>query len=193
MQRISTIGYAMPGTVLAIGILVPVATLDQLIDRTALDWPGASTGLLLIGSGAALGYAYVTRFLAIAIGSVEAGFSRIPRSLDYAARSLGQNMTGTFRYLHLPLSKPSLAAAGLLIFVDCMKELPATLQLRPLHFETLATHLYGDAARGTYEEASIAALAIVLANLARHRACQDQAREILTRRIQPLIALRRRR
>lgn len=162
MQRISTVGYAMPGTVLAIGILVPVAALDRMIDQAALAWLGAPIGLLLIGSGAALAYAYIARFLAIAVGSVEAGFSRIPRSFDHAARSLGQNVSGTFRHIHLPLSKPSLAAAGLLVFVDCMKELPATLLLRPLNFETLATHLYGEAARGTYEEASIAALAIVL-------------------------------
>ena len=162
LQRISAIGYAMPGTVLAIGILVPVAALDRMIDQTALDWLGASTGLLLIGSGTALGYAYVARFLAIAVGSLEAGFSRLPRSFDHAARSLGQNVTGTFRHVHLPLSKPFLAAAGLLVFVDCMKELSATLLLRPLNFETLATHLYGEAARGTYEEAAIAALAIVI-------------------------------
>lgn len=164
-QRIASVGYAMPGTVVAIGILIPVAMLDRFIDRTALDWLGASTGLLLIGSGAALGYAYVVRFLAIAIGAAEAGFSRIPRSFDHAARSLGQNVTGTLRRVHLPLSMPSLAAAGLLVFVDCMKELPATLLLRPLNFETLATHLYGEAARGTYEEASIAALAIVLVGI----------------------------
>lgn len=164
-QRIATVGYAMPGTVVAIGILIPVAALDRFIDRTALQWLGTSTGLLLIGSGTALGYAYVVRFLAMAVGAAEAGFSRIPRSFDQAARSLGQNVTGTLRHVHLPLSTTSLAAAGLLIFVDCMKELPATLLLRPLNFETLATHLYGEAARGTYEEASVAALAIVLVGI----------------------------
>jgi iron(III) transport system permease protein len=151
--------------VVAIGILIPVAALDRFIDRTALQWLGTSTGLLLIGSGTALGYAYVVRFLAMAVGAAEAGFSRIPRSFDQAARSLGQNVTGTLRHVHLPLSTTSLAAAGLLIFVDCMKELPATLLLRPLNFETLATHLYGEAARGTYEEASVAALAIVLVGI----------------------------
>ncbi|WP_199194895.1 ABC transporter permease [Phyllobacterium phragmitis] len=160
--RLSTIGYAAPGTVIAIGILIPVAALDRFIDRSMIDWFGFSTGLLLIGSGAALIYAYTARFLAIPAGAAEAGFSRIPISFDQAARSLGQNATGTFRQIHLPLSKAALAAAGLLVFVDCMKELPATLLLRPLNFETLATHLYGEAARGTYEEASIAALAIVL-------------------------------
>lgn len=165
LQRLSTIGYAMPGTVIAIGILVPVATLDQVIDRAANAWLGVSTGLLLIGSGAALVYAYVARFLAISTGAVEAGFSRIPQSFDQAARSLGQTVTGTFRHVHLPLSKAALAAAGLLVFVDCMKELPATLLLRPLNVETLATHLYGEAARGTYEEAAIAALAIVLVGI----------------------------
>jgi len=160
--RLSTIGYAAPGTVIAIGILIPIAALDQFIDRSAMGWLGVSTGLLLIGSGAALIYAYAVRFLAISAGAAEAGFSRIPISFDQAARSLGQNATGTFRNVHLPLSKTAVAAAGLLVFVDCMKELPATLLLRPLNFETLATHLYGEAARGTYEEASIAALAIVL-------------------------------
>ncbi|WP_225768444.1 iron ABC transporter permease [Inquilinus sp. Marseille-Q2685] len=165
LQRLATLGYAMPGTVIAIGILVPVAALDQVIDRAASAWLGVSTGLLLIGSGAALVYAYVARFLAISTGAVEAGFSRIPRSFDQAARSLGQTVTGTFRHVHLPLSKAALAAAGLLVFVDCMKELPATLLLRPLNVETLATHLYGEAARGTYEEAAIAALAIVLVGI----------------------------
>lgn len=165
LQRLSTLGYAMPGTVIAIGILVPVAALDQVIDRATTAWLGVSTGLLLIGSGAALVYAYVARFLAISTGAVEAGFSRIPQSFDQAARSLGQTVTGTFRHVHLPLSKTALAAAGLLVFVDCMKELPATLLLRPLNVETLATHLYGEAARGTYEEAAIAALAIVLVGI----------------------------
>lgn len=165
LQRIATLGYAMPGTVLAIGIIIPVAALDRFVDHNAGEWLGISTGLLLIGSGAALCYAYVTRFLAIAVGAADAGFSRIPHSFDHAARSLGQDVTGTFRDIHLPLSATSLAAAGLLVFVDCVKELPATLLLRPLNFETLATHLYGEAARGTYEEASIAALAIVLVGI----------------------------
>ena len=116
----------------------------------------------VIGSGLALGYAYLARFLAISIGSVEAGLSRIPRSYDNAARTLGHGPGATLRRIHLPLSRPAIAAAGLLVVVDCMKELSATLMLRPLNFETLATHLYGEAARGTYEEAALAALAIVV-------------------------------
>ncbi|MGH6862339.1 MAG: ABC transporter permease, partial [Phyllobacterium sp.] len=115
-----------------------------------------------MGSGAALIYAYATRFLAISAGGMEAGFARIPQSFDHAARSLGQTPRGAFRHVHLPLSRPALIAGALLIFVDCIKELPATLLLRPLNFETFATHLYGEAARGTYEEAAIAAIAIVI-------------------------------
>jgi iron(III) transport system permease protein len=102
------------------------------------------------------------RFLAISAGGIDAGLARIPLSLDQASRLLGQSPAGTLRHIHLPLSKAALTAAGLLVFVDCVKELPATLLLRPLNIETFATHLYGEAARGTYEEASVAALAILL-------------------------------
>ncbi|MEA4837348.1 MAG: iron ABC transporter permease [Rhodospirillaceae bacterium] len=159
--RIAALGYAIPGTVLAIGLLGPLGLVDHILDEGAGRLFGASTGLVLMGSSAALIYAYAVRFLAIAVGGVEAGFSRIPFSIDYAARSLGESAGGALRRVHLPLSRSALAAAGLLTFVDCAKELPATLLLRPLNVETLATHLYGEAARGTYEEASLAALLIV--------------------------------
>lgn len=160
--RFSTMGYAAPGTVVAIGVLIIVGTIDRFIDKTAISMFGYSTGLILLGSGAALLYAYTTRFLAISAGSIEAGLNRIPASFDHAARTLGHSGTNTFRLVHLPLSKTALTAAALLVFVDCVKELPATLLLRPLNMETFATHLYGEAARGTYEEASLAALAIVI-------------------------------
>ncbi len=159
--RISTLGYAAPGTVIAIGVLIPLAGLDRFVDSCAKAWLGTSTGLLLIGSGAALIYAYCVRFLAVSAGSVETGLSRIPVSLDRASRSLGQSAIGTLFRVHLPLAKPAMAGAGLLLLVDCIKELPATLLLRPLNFETLATQLYAEAARGTYEEGAIYALAIV--------------------------------
>ena len=165
LMRVSTVGYAMPGTILALGILIAAGSFDRWLDRIARTWFDIPLGLLLIGSGLALGYAYLVRFLAISVGSVEAGLTRIPRSYDDAARTLGCGATGTLRQVHLPLSKTALAAAGLLVFVDCMKELSATLLLRPLNFETLATHLYGEAARGTYEEAALAALAIVLVGI----------------------------
>ncbi|MFC0342152.1 ABC transporter permease [Paracoccus niistensis] len=165
VHRVASIGYAMPGTILALGILIAAAGLDRWIGQAGRALFGVDPGLVLIGSGLALGYAYLARFLAISIGSVEAGLTRIPRSYDQSARTLGQGVTGMLRHVHLPLSRPALAAAGLLVFVDCMKELPATLLLRPLNFETLATHLYGEAARGTYEEAAIAAWAIVLVGI----------------------------
>jgi iron(III) transport system permease protein len=121
--------------------------------------------LFLLGSGAAIVYAFCVRFMAVAAGSVEAGFGRISPSLDAAARTLGASARGALWRVHLPLLRPAIAAGALLVFVDCMKELPATLLLRPLGFETLATHLYGEAVRGTYEDAAIAALLIVAAGL----------------------------
>jgi iron(III) transport system permease protein len=163
--RVAALGYAVPGTVLAIGLLPVITGLDGLIDLAATRVFGISTGLLLLGSGAALIYAYVVRFLAVASGGVEAGFSRISPSLDDAARTMGEGPVRRLRRIHLPLMRPAIATAALLVFVDCMKELPATLLLRPLGFETLATHLYGEAIRGTYEDAAIAALLIVLVGL----------------------------
>jgi len=163
--RIGSLGYAIPGTVLAVGLLVPLATFDNALDAAARQILGFGTGLLISGSGAALVLAYVIRFLAISAGGVEAGYAKIPASLDMAARSLGESTRGTMRRVHLPLLKPSLGAAAILVFVDCMKELPATLLLRPFGFETLATHIYAEAARGTYEDGAVAALMIVLVGL----------------------------
>ncbi|MBC9246885.1 iron ABC transporter permease [Paracoccus sp. 11-3] len=160
--RISTLGYAVPGTILAIGLLPVIIFADRQITAALGLFMTNAPQLILLGSGAALIYAYVARFLAIAAGGIEAGMTRVPQSMDHAARSLGQSPTGVFRHIHIPLSRASMISAGLLIFVDCVKELPATLLLRPLNVETLATHLYGEAARGTYEDASIAALMIVL-------------------------------
>ncbi|WP_051661188.1 iron ABC transporter permease [Bosea sp. 117] len=164
--RLAGIGYAVPGTVLAVGLLVPLAAFDNLVDAAARQFAGVSTGLLVSGSGAALVLAYAIRFLAIPVGGLEAGYGKIHASLDMAARSLGERAGGVVRRIHLPLLRPAFGAAALLVFVDCMKELPATLMLRPLNFETLATHVYGEAARGTYEDGAIAALFIVLVGLA---------------------------
>lgn len=158
--RIGHLGYAIPGTILAIGLLSPLALMDKGISALLRE-----PGLWLMASSAALVMAYVLRFMAIAIGGIEAGLARIPPSLEQAARLLGHGSAATLWRVHLPLLRPALAAAALLVFVDTMKELPATLLLRPLNFETLATRLYAEAARGTYEEGAIAALAIVLAGL----------------------------
>ncbi|WP_419190961.1 ABC transporter permease [Brucella tritici] len=163
--RFSTMGYAAPGTVIAIGILVVASGFDSLINQFTSHIFGFSAGLVLIGTGAAVIYAYVVRFLAISAGGIDSGLERIPLSLDQASRTLGRGVTQTFCAVHLPLSKTAIVAAGLLVFVDCVKELPATLLLRPLNVETFATHLYGEAARGTYEEAAIAALAIVVVGI----------------------------
>lgn len=158
--RVATLGYALPGTVLAIGLLTPALAFDaQLADWLRLP------GLPLMGLGVVLVVACVIRFLAMPVGGIESGLARIPSALEQAARLLGENATGTLRRVHLPLLQPAIAASALLVFVDAMKELPATLLLRPANFDTLATWLYAEAARGTYEEGAIAALAIVLAGL----------------------------
>ncbi len=165
LQRVASFGYAVPGTVLALGLLTPLAWLDAGLDGLSHWLFGHTSGVLVFGSGAALVTAYVVRFLTISVGGLETGFQRIPAPLDQAGRTLGSSPFGVLRRIHWPLIRPALLSAGLLVFVDCMKELPATLLLRPLNFETLATHVYGEASRGTYEDGSIAALAIVLFGL----------------------------
>jgi len=164
-SRIASIGYAIPGTVLAVGLLWPLAAFDNSIDALFRQWFGISTGLIVSGSGAALVLAYTIRFLAMSINGLEAGYAKISENIDHAARSLGERSFGTLRKIHLPMLRPALGGAAILVFVDCMKELPATLMLRPFGVETLATHVYAEAVRGTYEDGSIAAILIVLAGL----------------------------
>jgi iron(III) transport system permease protein len=164
-SRIASLGYAIPGTVLAVGLLWPLAAFDNSIDAAFRQWFGISTGLLISGSGAALVLAYTIRFLAMSINGVEAGYAKISESVDHAARSLGENSLGTLRKIHIPMLRPALGAAAILVFVDCMKELPATLMLRPFGVETLATHIYAEAVRGTYEDGAVAAMLIVIAGL----------------------------
>jgi iron(III) transport system permease protein len=164
-SRIASIGYAIPGTVLAVGLLWPLAAFDNTVDAAARQWFGIPTGLLISGSGAALVLAYTIRFLAMSINGIEAGYAKISASVDHASRSLGESALGTLRKIHLPMLRPALGAAAILVFVDCMKELPATLMLRPFGIETLATHIYAEAVRGTYEDGAVAAILIVLAGL----------------------------
>lgn len=163
--RLASIGYAVPGTVLAVGLLVPLAALDNAVDDFMRSTFSIATGLILTGSGAALILAYVIRFLAISSGGIESGLAKVSPHLDMAARSLGSRPTKILATIHLPLIAPAIAAAAMLVFVDVMKELPATLLLQPFNFTTLATALYGEAKRGTYEDGSIAALAIVAVGL----------------------------
>lgn len=165
LVRLGSVGYAIPGTVLAVGLLTPLAAFDNALDGAMRQWFGLSTGLLLSGTVVALIYAYSVRFMAISAGGAEAGFQKIAPSLDAAARNLGENAAGVVRRVHLPLLRPALGGAALLVFVDAMKELSATLLLRPFNFETLATYVYAEASRGTYEDGSVAALMIVLVGL----------------------------
>ena len=161
----ASLGYAVPGTVLAIGLLGPLLLVDHFFDVIARLAGFELTQLLLMGSTAGLLVAYTIRFLAISVGSIESGLSRIPPSVEQASRLLGHGPAATLKRIHLPLLRPAIASAALLVFVDTMKELPATLLLRPMNFDTLATWLYAEAARGTYEEGAIAALLIVLVGL----------------------------
>jgi len=163
--RLSGLGYAIPGTVLAIGLLYPLAAFDNRVDAALRATFGISSGLLLSGSLFAIALAYVIRFLAVALGQIESGLERISPSLDAAARTLGEGALSTLWRVHLPLLLAPLGAAALLVFVDCMKELPATLLLRPFNFETLATHVYGLASIEQLEQAAFGALTIVLAGL----------------------------
>ncbi|KPF70852.1 iron ABC transporter permease [Bosea sp. AAP35] len=165
LSRLASLGYAVPGTVLALGLLVPLAAFDNLLANGAVRWLGVNPGLILLGSGAALVLAYVVRFLAIAVSGIESGMARISPRIDDAARTLGASAPEVMRKMHWPLARPAIAAAALLVFVDCLKELPATLLLRPLNVETLATTVYGHASRGAFEDGALAGLLIVLAGL----------------------------
>lgn len=165
VARFAALGYAVPGTVLALGLLTPIAFFDNQIANLWRAVTGERIGLVLTGSGLAIIIAYHARFLGIAIGAIENGYARISPHLDDAARMLGRSLGGIRRDVHQPLIRPALGTAALLVFVDAMKELPATLLLRPLNVETLATLVYADAARGVFEAGSLAALLIVLIGL----------------------------
>jgi len=160
------IGYAVPGTVLALALLSPLVLIDDGLNWVARNAFGTTLGLVVAGSGAAVVAAYVIRFLAIATGFAQAGFARISRDFDDVARSLGAGPGHMVRTVHLPLARPALWGAALLIFVDCLKELPATLLLRPMNVETLSTYIYQFATRGSFEEGALAALLIVLVGIA---------------------------
>jgi iron(III) transport system permease protein len=163
--RIASMGYAIPGTVLGIGVLIPLAGFDNALDGFLRETFGVSTGLLLSGSIAAVIFAYVVRFLAVSFGAIESGLQKVTPNVAAAARTLGRGPISAFFEVHLPLLRPALVAAGLLVFVDCMKELPATLILRPFDFETLATSVFMLASLGELEQSALPALTIVAAGL----------------------------
>ncbi len=164
-NRVASLGYAIPGTVIAVGVLVPVSKLDHALDAFLSSTFGLSTGLLLSGGIAALVYAYLVRFFSVALQTVEAGLTRITPSMESAARSLGCSPAGVLRRVHAPLLTGSLLTAGLMVFVDVMKELPATFAMRPFNFDTLAVQAYNLAADERLAEAATASLAIVAVGL----------------------------
>jgi len=164
--RVAGMGYAVPGMVIAVGVLIPMAWLDNTIDGFARAWFDTSTGLILSGTVFALVFAYVVRFLSVALQSVESGLARIGPELDESARTLGANPTQTLRRVHLPILRGSLLTALLLVFVDVLKELPATLILRPFNVNTLAVRAYELASDERLADAALPALAIVIIGLA---------------------------
>lgn len=163
--RLATLGYAVPGSVIAVGILLPVVHLDNAIDSFVRATTGFSTGLLLSGSIAALVFAYVIRFMAVALNTIEAALGKIPPSMDAAARTLGETQLGTLRRVHLPLISGGLMTAALMVFVDVMKELPATLIMRPFNYDTLAVQAYRLAADERLAQAATPSLVLVAVGL----------------------------
>lgn len=160
--QIATLGYALPGALLALGILGPFGSLDQALTRMSRHLLNSNHGLLLTGSIALLAYALVIRFLTVSFNSVNGGLEKIPPNLEAAARSLGAGTFKTMWRIQTPLLLPSIMTASGLVFIDVMRELPATLILRPFNFETLATRVYRLASDERLAEASTAALIIVL-------------------------------
>ncbi len=165
VKRVASLGYAVPGTVIAVGALIPLTALDHALIAWAREHWGMNLGLVITGSALALVFAYLARFLAVALNAVESSLARIRPSLDEAARSLGAGRAGLLARVHVPLLSGGLISGLLLVFVDVMKELPATIVLRPFNFETLATQVYILAADERLAEAATPSLIIVAVGL----------------------------
>jgi iron(III) transport system permease protein len=165
LAGIATLGYALPGTILGLGLLFSLARFDNGVDALARTYLGVSTGLMMSGSVAAVILACSLRFLALAEGSIRSGIEKLPPNLDEAARSLGRTPLQSAYLAVLPLLGPAIFTATVLVFVDTVKELSATILLRPFGFNTLATYVYENASRGVVEDGAIAALAIIATSL----------------------------
>jgi len=163
--RIGSLGYAIPGSVIAVGILIPFGWTDNMLDSWLRSTFGFSSGLLLSGTIFALIFAYVVRFLAVAFNTVEASLAKITPSMDEAAEGLGYSFSKTLKKIHIPMMSGSLFTAIMLVIVDVIKELPATLIVRPFNFDTLAVQVYRLASDERLAESSGAALAIILVGL----------------------------
>jgi iron(III) transport system permease protein len=162
---LTLVGYAAPGAVLALGLLLPLAALDHRLADGILALTGWDPGLMITGTAVALGLAYMVRFFGIAQGAVDAAFGRVSPSLSMAARSLGRSASGTLAAVYLPLMRGSVLTALLVVFVDCVKELPATLLLRPFNFNTLSTRVFELASLERLSEAAPAALLVMAVGL----------------------------
>jgi iron(III) transport system permease protein len=163
--RAASMGYALPGAVIAVGVLAPLAWIDHVVGRAADSMLGHPVGLVATGSAAGLIFAYVARFLALSLQTLETSLGKIPASLDDAARSLGTSIGGTLRRIHLPLMRGGVLTALILVFVETMKEMPATLLLRPLGLDTFAVAVWERTSESLWAEAAAPALAIVAAGL----------------------------
>src|SRR5215475_2079900 len=159
------LGYALPGSVIAVGVLLPLGWLDHTVVRLLDRFLGGSSGLLLTGSAVGLIFAYLVRFLAVSLQTVDASLTNIPPSLDDAARSLGASGSRVLRRVHLPLMRRGLLTALILVFVEVMKEMPATLLLRPFGLNTLAVEVWKRTSEAMWQEAAAPALAIVAAGI----------------------------
>lgn len=164
-NRIAAMGYAIPGSVIAVGIMIPLAWLDQRLNLFLRDNYGFMVGLVFSGTALVLIYAYTVRFLAVSFNTIEASLGKITPSMDATARTLGQTAGGTLRKVHTPIMRSSLLAAGILVFVDVMKELPATIILRPFNFDTLAVRAYSLASDERLAESATSSLAIVVVGI----------------------------
>jgi iron(III) transport system permease protein len=164
-NRVVALGYALPGVVIAVGILIPLGRLDNLLIAFLREQFGIATGLVLTGTIAALLYAYLVRFLAAAMQTIDAGLTQITPSMEDAARSLGLSAAQTLWRVHVPMLAPSALTAALLVFVDVMKELPATFAMRPFNFDTLAVEAYNLAKDERLAEAALPSLVIVAVGL----------------------------
>lgn len=162
LVRLASMGYALPGTIVGLGLLYALARFDNGLDALMRENFGFSTGLLLTGSGTAVVVACTIRFLALAEGSIQSGLAKLPPHLDEAARSLGRSSSASAATVLLPLLRPAIFTAGVLVFVDTVKELSATIMLRPFGFNTLATLVYENASRAVMQDGALAALLIIL-------------------------------
>ncbi len=163
--RLASVGYAIPGTIVALGIFLPLAQFDNFLDSNMRNWFGISTGLLITGSGATMILAYVIRFMAMGEGSLDNGFRKISPRIDMASRSLGKTSLQTLRLVLLPILRPAMATAFLLVFIDSLKELSATITLRPFGINTLSTYIYDYASRSLVEETGLASLIVMSAGI----------------------------